>query len=61
MNFIPRVRYDFTHEVLNGSDSLINGEYIEKDRRVSILCRSEPQYQKSNDHELFKSQVVSLD
>ena len=36
------IRYDYTHEVLASEQSIYNGEHVEKDRRISIICRSEP-------------------
>ena len=36
------IRYDYTHEVLANEQSIYNGEHVEKDRRISIICRSEP-------------------
>ncbi|KAK9512589.1 hypothetical protein O3M35_000980 [Rhynocoris fuscipes] len=36
------IRYDFTHEVLKNDESLFMGERIHKGRRVSLICRSEP-------------------
>lgn len=35
-------RYEFTHEVLKNEESLFKGEKVFKDRRVSIMCRNEP-------------------
>ena len=36
------IRYDYMHEVLANEHSIFNGEPVEKDRRISIICRSEP-------------------
>ncbi|XP_014254568.1 alpha-ketoglutarate-dependent dioxygenase alkB homolog 7, mitochondrial [Cimex lectularius] len=36
------VRYDFTHEILSNENSYFNGERVEKKRRISVICRSEP-------------------
>ncbi|XP_002131961.2 alpha-ketoglutarate-dependent dioxygenase alkB homolog 7, mitochondrial-like [Ciona intestinalis] len=38
-----RVRYEFEHEILKNEDSLFKGEKVNKSRRVSLLCRSQPQ------------------
>lgn len=35
-------RYDYTHEVLKNEDSFFKGEQVFKDRRISIICRNEP-------------------
>lgn len=35
-------RYDYTHEVLNNDHSLFKGSKIMKDRRISVICRNEP-------------------
>lgn len=35
-------RYDYTHEILDNKVSQIFGEKLEKDRRISIICRNEP-------------------
>ncbi|RWS19806.1 hypothetical protein B4U80_09309 [Leptotrombidium deliense] len=37
------VRYEFTHEILGNNVSYFNGEHIKKGRRVSIICRCEPE------------------
>lgn len=37
------VRYQFTHEILKGSDSFFNGVPIPRDRRISVICRNEPE------------------
>jgi alkylated DNA repair protein alkB family protein 7 len=36
-------RYNFTHEILANEESFINGVKVEKDRRISIICRNEPE------------------
>ncbi|KAL4237176.1 Alpha-ketoglutarate-dependent dioxygenase alkB 7 [Mactra antiquata] len=36
-------RYNYTHEILKNEDSIFNGKQIIKDRRISIICRNEPQ------------------
>lgn len=36
-------RYKYNHEVLSKEKSLYNGKIIEKTRRISIICRSEPE------------------
>ena len=35
-------RYNFTHEILKNEESFINNQKIEKNRRISIICRNEP-------------------
>lgn len=35
-------RFDFTHEILKNEESYFNGEFVFKERRVSLLCRNEP-------------------
>lgn len=35
-------RYNYTHEILDNKVSMIYGRAVEKDRRVSIICRNEP-------------------
>lgn len=36
-------RYNFTHEILKNEESFINGQQVIKDRRISIICRNEPE------------------
>lgn len=35
-------RYEFTHEVLKNEESFFKGEKILKNRRISVMCRNEP-------------------
>ncbi|KAG5684183.1 hypothetical protein PVAND_013423 [Polypedilum vanderplanki] len=35
-------RYYFTHEILKDDESFFKGQKIERDRRISIICRNEP-------------------
>lgn len=35
-------RYNYTHEIMDNKVSAIFGEKLEKDRRISIICRNEP-------------------
>lgn len=35
-------RYDFTHEVLKNEESFFKGQKVEKARRISVMCRNEP-------------------
>lgn len=35
-------RYDYTHEILRNEDSIFNGQKVFKDRRISVICRNEP-------------------
>ncbi|KAI3381229.1 hypothetical protein SNEBB_007872 [Seison nebaliae] len=38
-------RDEYTHEILDDKLSYINGEHIRRDRRLSIICRCEPEDQ----------------
>ncbi|XP_057658414.1 alpha-ketoglutarate-dependent dioxygenase alkB homolog 7, mitochondrial isoform X1 [Diorhabda carinulata] len=35
-------RFDYTHEILSNERSVFKGEKIFKDRRISVICRNEP-------------------
>lgn len=35
-------RFNFTHEVLENKCSVFKNVPVEKDRRISIICRNEP-------------------
>ncbi|XP_023334732.1 alpha-ketoglutarate-dependent dioxygenase alkB homolog 7, mitochondrial [Eurytemora carolleeae] len=35
-------RYEFTHEILKNQESFLDGKFVEKSRRISIICRNEP-------------------
>ncbi|XP_077326557.1 alpha-ketoglutarate-dependent dioxygenase alkB homolog 7, mitochondrial [Lithobates pipiens] len=35
-------RFDFTHEILRNEESFFNGEHVERDRRISVICRNLP-------------------
>lgn len=35
-------RFKYTHEILGNNVSLYAGKRVEKDRRISIICRNEP-------------------
>ncbi|XP_074041878.1 alpha-ketoglutarate-dependent dioxygenase alkB homolog 7, mitochondrial isoform X2 [Leptinotarsa decemlineata] len=35
-------RFDYTHEILKNENSIFKGEQIYKDRRISVICRNEP-------------------
>ncbi|XP_005107477.1 alpha-ketoglutarate-dependent dioxygenase alkB homolog 7, mitochondrial [Aplysia californica] len=37
-----KARYDFTHEVLKEEESIFKGQTIPRDRRMSVICRNEP-------------------
>lgn len=37
-------RYNYTHEILKNKESFFKGQYILKDRRISIICRSQPNH-----------------
>ncbi|KAF7991921.1 hypothetical protein HCN44_010722 [Aphidius gifuensis] len=41
-------RQVYNHEVLGPNDSIYQGKKIKKDRRISIICRSEPDTQQSS-------------
>ena len=41
--FRHRARYDYTHEVLPADVSQFKGQCIPRDRRISIICRNEPE------------------
>ncbi|CAK9818016.1 Alpha-ketoglutarate-dependent dioxygenase alkB homolog 7, mitochondrial [Anthophora plagiata] len=36
-------RYDYNHEILKNEKSYFKGQHILKDRRVSVICRCQPQ------------------
>ena len=54
------IRYNYSHEVLKNKDSMINGEHITKDRRISIICRSEPSPD-MNSENIFQNVVIPLE
>lgn len=35
-------RYDYTHEILSNEFSKFRGKFVEKDRRISVICRNAP-------------------
>ncbi|XP_026670024.1 alpha-ketoglutarate-dependent dioxygenase alkB homolog 7, mitochondrial isoform X1 [Ceratina calcarata] len=35
-------RYDYRHEILKNEESYFDGRHVPKDRRVSVICRSQP-------------------
>lgn len=35
-------RYDYTHEILSNEHSKFGGKDVPKDRRISVICRNEP-------------------
>ncbi|CAL1538635.1 unnamed protein product [Lymnaea stagnalis] len=37
-----RARYDFTHEVLKQEESKFKNQTVPRDRRISVICRNEP-------------------
>ncbi|KAG5880884.1 hypothetical protein JTB14_001460 [Gonioctena quinquepunctata] len=41
-------RFDYTHEILNNEKSYFRDEKISKDRRISVICRNEPDPNKKN-------------
>nr|XP_054756277.1 alpha-ketoglutarate-dependent dioxygenase alkB homolog 7, mitochondrial-like [Lytechinus pictus] len=36
-----RMRYDYTHEVLKEEESVFRGNHVPRQRRISIMCRTE--------------------
>lgn len=36
------VRFNYTHEILKDEDSLFAGTRVPRDRRISVICRNEP-------------------
>ncbi|XP_064606836.1 alpha-ketoglutarate-dependent dioxygenase alkB homolog 7, mitochondrial-like [Liolophura sinensis] len=38
-----RARYEYTHEVLPGHSSVFKGQNVPKTRRISVICRNEPE------------------
>ncbi|CAG9772770.1 unnamed protein product [Ceutorhynchus assimilis] len=41
-------RYDYTHEILSNEHSVFKGEKVFKDRRISVICRNEPDPRNKN-------------
>lgn len=37
-----QARYEYTHEVLPGKLSMFKGKEVQRDRRISVICRNEP-------------------
>lgn len=35
-------RFDYTHEILGNEHSKFDGATVVKDRRISVICRNEP-------------------
>lgn len=35
-------RYDYKHEILKNEESYFKGEKVEKNRRISVICRNAP-------------------
>lgn len=35
-------RYEFTHEILRDEESVFNGQRVERQRRISVICRNLP-------------------
>ncbi|XP_076440622.1 alpha-ketoglutarate-dependent dioxygenase alkB homolog 7, mitochondrial-like [Babylonia areolata] len=40
-----RARYEYTHEVLAADISKFKGQVVPRDRRISVICRNEPEKQ----------------
>uniref|UniRef100_A0A2C9K1F0 Alpha-ketoglutarate-dependent dioxygenase AlkB-like domain-containing protein n=1 Tax=Biomphalaria glabrata TaxID=6526 RepID=A0A2C9K1F0_BIOGL len=41
-----RARYEFTHEVLKSEESKFKQQIVPRDRRISVICRNEPDPEK---------------
>lgn len=41
-------RYKYNHEILKSEESYFEGRHIPKSRRISIICRSEPEVSKNS-------------
>ena len=37
-------RYNYNHEILKNEESFFEGQHIPKDRRISVICRCQPQH-----------------
>ncbi|XP_002940667.2 alpha-ketoglutarate-dependent dioxygenase alkB homolog 7, mitochondrial [Xenopus tropicalis] len=37
-----KVRYNFTHEILRDEESFFNGAHVQRERRISVICRNLP-------------------
>lgn len=35
-------RFDYTHEILSNDNSVFKDQKVFKDRRISVICRNEP-------------------
>ncbi|XP_054166651.1 alpha-ketoglutarate-dependent dioxygenase alkB homolog 7, mitochondrial-like [Oppia nitens] len=42
-------RYKFTHEILGQQMSVFKGQAIPRDRRISVICRNQPDYSQRED------------
>jgi hypothetical protein len=40
--FSDTARYKYNHEILKSDESYFEGQHIPKGRRISVICRSEP-------------------
>lgn len=40
-------RYKYNHEILKSEESYFKGQHISKSRRISVICRSEPDVENS--------------
>lgn len=45
-------RYKYNHEILKSEESYFEGRHVPKSRRISIICRSEP------DSEISKNSTI---
>ncbi|CAG2166759.1 unnamed protein product [Oppiella nova] len=44
-------RYKFTHEILGQQMSKFKDQVIERERRISVICRNQPDYNQTDDSE----------
>uniref|UniRef100_A0A914QJ91 Uncharacterized protein n=1 Tax=Panagrolaimus davidi TaxID=227884 RepID=A0A914QJ91_9BILA len=53
-------RYDFTHEILDQKESNFNGIEVQKDCRISVICRDMPQKEKTLEELEYKPLVENV-
>ena len=53
-------RYDFTHEILGHEDSTFEGVPIQRDRRISLICRDMPQKEKPPEELDYKPLIENV-
>ncbi len=44
-------RYKFTHAILDKQNSIFKNELVKRGRRVSVICRNEPNSEHIQDHD----------